>query len=172
MTNNKKTTVFIVDKDPDFLREFKAQFEAQTRYAVHTFATGQECLASLSLQPDIIFLDIDLNLHNPSHDTGFQVLVRIKSMDPKIHVIVLSTRDQLHEVMNCQKYEAYDYLVKSETLFTRSLQIIARLYQQRRIENHLSRFKTSTYILITALAIIITVIPILVYFFPDTINTN
>jgi len=156
MKNEKKTKVFLVDDDAIFLKVLETQFKERTNYDVKVFSTGEECLRNLYQKPDIIFLDYYLNPEN-AKQTGLKILDKIKIVDPKIHVVMLSSQDSIELAINCMKHEAFDYIVKSEAAFMRAQKAIHHIFDRQEMEKELNFSKTASIILAVLVPTIILV---------------
>jgi len=138
MTNEKKILLFLVDDDALFLKSLEIEFSHKTGSDIKTFATGELCLKDLSKNPDIIILDYHLNSVNKNAINGLATLDRIKSANPHIPVIMLSSQDKIEVAVNCMKHQAFDYIVKSETAFIRLQKAITTIFHYQKIEKALS----------------------------------
>jgi two-component system OmpR family response regulator len=170
MKKEKKISVFLVDDDAIFLKVMETQFKERSSYEVKTFSTGDECLSSLYLKPDIIFLDYYLNPSNPKANTGLQVLDQIKAVDPNIHVVMLSSQDNVEVAINCMKHHAFDYIVKGESSFIRARKVISVLFYQNKLKEELGFYKTSSLILTGLIATIIFVSITVQIYYPHLMN--
>lgn len=138
MINGKKILIFLVDDDTLFLKSLEIEFENNTQSAVKTFATGELCLENINQNPDIIILDYYLNGVDKNAINGLETLDRIKTANPQIPVIMLSSQDKIAVAVNCMKHQAFDYIVKSETAFIRLQKTITTIFHYQRIEKALS----------------------------------
>jgi len=64
-------------------------------------------------------------------------LDKIKAINAKIPVIILSSQDKIEVAVNCMHHKAFDYVVKSETAFLRIHKIITTNYRFQKLENEL-----------------------------------
>jgi len=138
MTEDKKILLFLVDDDPLFLKELEIEFTQNTGSSIRTFSTGELCLKELALNPDIIILDYHLDDVEKRAINGLETLDRIKAVNPKIPVIMLSSQDKIEVAVNCMKHQAFDYFVKSETAFIRLQKAITTIFHYQKIEKALS----------------------------------
>lgn len=136
--NKEKIKLFLVDDDAVFLKSLEIEFRQLGDYSVETFATGELCLANLSQGPDIIILDYHLNGVDQSAMNGIQTLDKIKALDSNIPVMMLSSQDKIEVAVNCMHHKAFDYVVKSETVYLRLQKSIMNFYHNKRIERELS----------------------------------
>ncbi|MBN1791514.1 MAG: response regulator [Bacteroidales bacterium] len=136
--NEKKTLLFLVDDDALFLKSLEIEFSQNTTSVIKTFATGELCLDSLTQNPDIIILDYYLNGVDKKAINGLETLDKIKTTNPQIPVIMLSSQDKIAVAVNCMKHQAFDYIVKSETAFIRLQKAITTIFHYQKIEKALS----------------------------------
>jgi DNA-binding NtrC family response regulator len=138
MANEKRNLIFLVDDDELFLKDLELEFSENTKSEVRSFGTGEECLANIFMNPDIIILDYYLNSINKNAIDGLETLERIKTSNIQIPVIMLSSQDKIEVAVNCMKHQAFDYIVKSETAFIRLQKAITTIFHYQRIEKALS----------------------------------
>jgi two-component system OmpR family response regulator len=138
MTNKKKSLLFLVDDDALYLKSLEIEFSQNSEVSVKTFATGELCLENISQHPDIVILDYFLDSVDPNAKNGIETLDKIKSSNPMIEVIMLSSQDKIEVAVNCMKHKAFDYIVKSETAFIRLQKVINTIFLIRNTEKALS----------------------------------
>lgn len=138
MAAEKKIMIFLVDDDPLFLKSLEIEFTQNTESLIKTFSTGEQCLASVSENPDVIILDYYLDSVEKDAINGLQTLDKIKELYPEIPVIMLSSQDKIEVAVNCMKHQAFDYFVKSETAFIRLQKAITTIFHFQKIEKALS----------------------------------
>ncbi|MGD0581454.1 MAG: response regulator [Bacteroidales bacterium] len=138
MTLEKSVLLFLVDDDPVFLKSLEIEFSQNTRSDIRTFETGELCLKNISLNPDIVILDYHLDGVEKGAINGLETLDRIKTANPLIPVIILSSQDKIEVAVNCMKHQAFDYFVKSETAFLRIQKAITTIFHYQKIEKALS----------------------------------
>jgi len=138
MNDKNKLKLFLVDDDAIFLKLLEIEFLQNGDFDIETFATGELCLESISRNPDIVILDYHLNgIHKDAMD-GIDVLDKIKEYNPKLPVVMLSSQDKIEVAVNCIHHQAFDYVVKSETAFTRLKKIITSIVHYQKIEKELN----------------------------------
>lgn len=95
----KKTTVLIVDDDEVICETLKEYLTNVCNYAVDTALNGQQALEKVqSMHPSVVVLDIDMPVLN-----GVEVIERIKKIDSRIPVIILTAHPDFGGLK-----EAYD----------------------------------------------------------------
>ncbi len=138
MKNETKIKLFLVDDDAVFLKSLEIEFLQHADFEIETFATGELCIANLSHNPDVIILDYYLDDINPNAMNGLATLDKIKALDDKIHVIMLSAQDKIDVAISCMHHKAFDYVVKSETAFIRLQKIISTIFEYQKMEKELN----------------------------------
>ena len=142
MIDEKTITIFMVDDDPLFLKSMEIEFHEHTDFNVKLFPTGEQALANITLKPDVIVLDYHLDGMDKNAMNGLQTLDKIKTANPNIPVIMLSSQDRIEVAVNCMHHHAFDYIVKSETAFVRLRKTINSIFKYQKIENALSWYKS------------------------------
>jgi DNA-binding NtrC family response regulator len=69
---------------------------------------------------------------------GIETLDKIKHYNQDIPVIMLSSQDKIDVAISCMHHRAFDYVVKSETAFTRLQKIISTIFRYRKMEKELN----------------------------------
>lgn len=99
---------FIVDDDP-FWTAILTQLLNELGYTnIITFSNGTDCLNNLHLNPNLVFLDFQMEDMN-----GIEVLQKIKNYYPGIGVVFCTALEDLSIAVNAMKNGSFDYLLKS-----------------------------------------------------------
>ncbi len=138
MNPENKIKLFLVDDDAVFLKSLAIEFLNHSDFDIETFPTGERCIENLAKNPDVIILDYHLDGIEKNAMNGMQTLDKIKAFNPDIPVIILSSQDKIEVAINCMHHKASDYVVKSETAFTRLKQIITTVLNYKKIEKQLN----------------------------------
>jgi len=138
MVGETKIKIFLVDDDALFLKTLELEFLQQADFAIKTFSTGELCLKQLFHLPDVVILDYHLDGIDKKAMNGIETLEKIKAFDPEIPVVILSSQDKIDVAIDCMHHKAFDYVVKSETAFTRLQKIIATIFRYKKMEKTLS----------------------------------
>lgn len=133
-----KILIFLVDDDAVFLRLLEIEFHEHADFEIETYLTGEQCVAQLSHNPDVIILDYLLDGVEKNVMNGIETLDKIKAYNPAIPVIMLSAQDKIEVAINCMHHAAYDYVVKSETAFMRLQKIITAIFETRKLKKQLN----------------------------------
>ena len=100
--------IFIVDDDIFCLTLYN-QFLKNLNYSnVTSFTGGDECLEHLGAQPNLVFLDYNMEGMN-----GVEVLKKIKQANPSIIVYIITGQENAKVAEEALKAGASDYVVKS-----------------------------------------------------------
>src|SRR3989337_3241414 len=134
----EKINIFLVDDDALFLKSLEIEFLQHADFAIETFATGELCMENLSHNPDVILLDYHLDGMDKNAMNGVEVLDKIKTLNPDIPVVMLSSQDKIDVAINCMHHRAFDYVVQSETAFIRLQKIITRIFSYKKMEKTLN----------------------------------
>lgn len=134
---NEKIKLFLVDDDAVFLKSLEIDFLQHADFAIETFATGELCMVNLKHNPDVIILDYHLDGIEKNAMNGIQTLDKIKAFNPDIPVVMLSSQDKIDVAVSCIHHRAFDYVVKSETAFTRLQKIITTIFRYQKMEKEL-----------------------------------
>lgn len=137
MSQANKVKVFLVDDDSLFLKLLSIEFIENGNFDIHTFASGELCLAHLSENPDLIVLDYHLNGIDKNAMNGIDTLIKIKAYLSTLPVIMLSSQDKIDVAVSSMYHGAFDYVVKSETSFLRLQKAINTIFSYKKIEKEL-----------------------------------
>ncbi|OFY86162.1 MAG: hypothetical protein A3F72_06830 [Bacteroidetes bacterium RIFCSPLOWO2_12_FULL_35_15] len=125
METKNKILVFLVDDNEVFLKtlalSLNENFKSEIR--IESFVTGEDCVIKIQQNPDIVpdmvILDYHLNTEYKNAMNGIDVLKKIKEINSKIIVVMLSSEDKLKIATESIASGAYEYVVKSETALIR-----------------------------------------------------
>ena len=138
MNNKNKIKLFLVDDDAVFMKLLEIEFLENADFEIETFAKGELYIKNLSHNPDLIILDYHLDGIDRDAINGLDTLDKIKTFNPDIPVVMLSSQDRIDVAINCMHHKATDYLVKSETAFMRLQKIIDTIFQYKKMEKQLN----------------------------------
>jgi DNA-binding NtrC family response regulator len=114
--------IFIVDDDI-FCANVYNQYLVNMNYSDIThYSNGTDCIGNLHLNPDIIFLD-----HNMEDINGFEVLKKIKRYNPNIYVVMISGQENIKTAVDALKYGAFDYVIKGNDVNEKLQHIISKI---------------------------------------------
>ena len=141
MSDKKNMLIFIVDDDAIQLEMLKDYLSKSNKYKVVPFSSGEDCLQNLSQNPDIIFLDYNLNSVNKKAKDGLSVLKEIKKTNPNTEVVMFSGQEKIEVAVNTMTFGAFDYIVKSESAFVRAENVIKNILKRHTLEKESKQFK-------------------------------
>lgn len=128
MQNENKFKVFVTDDDVFSLNVYEQYLKNISISDITLFNNGTDCLNNLDLKPDIIFIDHNMDILN-----GFEVLKKIKRVNPNIYVIMVSAQENMATAIEALKYGAFDYIIKGdgvESKMHNAVQRIALIQEQ------------------------------------------
>jgi DNA-binding NtrC family response regulator len=137
MKEQKKIKIFLVDDDAFFLKSLEIDFLHSGDFDIEKFSLGEHCIENLKQHPDVIILDYHLDSITKNVLNGLETLDKIKTINPDIPVIMLSSQDKIDVAIACMHHRALDYVIKSETAFVRLQKIISTIFKYRKIEKEL-----------------------------------
>jgi FixJ family two-component response regulator len=109
MHNTKNPLIFIV-QDSMVYKDLIVSYLTSKKFKnIKTFKTGEECLKSMHLKPDIIVLDYSFQ-----GITGLELMRKIQNTHPETEFIFLSGQNDVEVAVNIMKRGAADYIVKNE----------------------------------------------------------
>jgi two-component system OmpR family response regulator len=137
-----KTLVYVVDDEPLQRDMLKDHLSKMSKYEIHDFPTGEECLAAAKVRiPQIVFLDYNLNSQVRDAMDGIDVLKELKNIYPEMEVVMISGQDRIDVAVNTMKYGAFDYIVKGEGSFLRAEKAMFNIYRYHRLQGSANRYK-------------------------------
>ena len=82
--------IYFVDDDKMILNLLEYTFKSRDNYDVKTFRNGEDCLIAMSEKPALIVLDHFFIISNTQLSKGIDILKKIREVDTKVPVIMLS----------------------------------------------------------------------------------
>lgn len=173
MAMKNEFTVFLVDDDNMFLKMLEDNLSTQrAKYKINykVFSSGEECLNNLQQNPDLIILDYYMDKKNPNAMNGIEVLKKIKQQNPEQQVIMLSGQDKIEVAIETMKHGAFDYVVKNESAFVRSFNVISNVIKNMKSIEMMKAYRFGFFFLLSLIGIIFLVVIILLVFFPEALS--
>ena len=166
--NSNLYNVFFVDDENMILKMLARHFSTDDRLRLQTFSSGESCLKSLPLQPDVIVLDYNLSDGNDGKMDGIETLEKIKEQCPSAEVIMLSSQMEIKVAVDALKKGAVDYVIKDQVMqfsVEKALDSILRSKELKMEINELSQVIKRDKLLIKGYTVItLLLIGILSYF--------
>jgi len=168
MAKKRSYIIFLVEDDQVFAKTMELHLKEHLKFPfdIHTFPNGEDCMANLEMKPSIIILDYFLNSQNPKAENGFEILKKIKKLDPEIEVIMLSAQDKIQIAVNSMIYGAYNYLTKNEVAFFRVENTIINIIKVIRSREEIKAVKKGEIMVFVLLAIIAAIAGTVYYLYP------
>jgi two-component system OmpR family response regulator len=154
-------TIFIVDDDPMQAMMLQDYLSKYSTFEIKIFNSGEECLKNLNQNPQVIFLDYNFDKVGKNAMNGTEILKEIKAAKPETEVVMFSGQDKIEVAVNSMKYGAFDYIVKSESAFHRSENVIFNIIKRMKLQGEAKLYKRLTVIFAIAFTIAIAVAIIL-----------
>lgn len=159
-----KRYIFLVDDEPIQNEMLKDYLNERFTYEIKTFDNGEEMLQNMNLHPEIVVLDFHLSGHKQNAKNGVEILKDIKNLYPETQVIMLSGQDKIEVAVDSIKYGAYDYIVKGETAFSRTENILNNISELHKAKA-INRGYKNTITMMTIVIILFVVLALYLYFF-------
>lgn len=122
MENQYQFKFFVVDDDIFCANVYEQYLKNLNYNDISYFSNGIDCLNNLHQNPDIIFLD-----HNMEDMNGFEVLKKIKRINPNIYVVMVSAQENIKTAVDALKYGAFDYIIKDNNVCEKMTLIISNI---------------------------------------------
>jgi CheY-like chemotaxis protein len=113
MKNQK--LIFIVDDDPIINMLVVNRFKSEG-YNVEAYEYGEDCLAALGNNPDLIILDYFFVDKGRQVMDGMEAFTKIKALRPEIPVIMLSGQEKGEIVLELARKGIDDYIIKDNNV--------------------------------------------------------
>lgn len=126
----KDLKFFLIDDDPFHISIMEKMLNNAGHSKIVSFQNGLDALNEIHQNPDVIFLDHNMELYN-----GFEVLRKIKRYNPDACVIMVSGQESINTAISALKYGAFDYLQKDENLEIALKGVIERFVNLRQLMN-------------------------------------
>jgi DNA-binding NarL/FixJ family response regulator len=121
--------IFIVDDNSMFAQMLNDHLSKHPDYDVSVFATGEDCLANLYLNPDLILLDYYLNDVSREAANGLEILQGIKKEKSPVHVIMMSGQTHYGVAAQTISKGAEQYIIKNSEAFDNIDRILEDIFR-------------------------------------------
>ncbi len=106
--------IFFVDDDKMMLNLLEYTLKNRQDYEIKTFSNGDECLANLDENPDLIVLDLKFNGNNTEEFEGINILKQIKKKNNNLEVVILSSYENDEKVEELLNIGASRFIPKND----------------------------------------------------------
>lgn len=110
----KEKQVFVVDDENIILSLIEYVMGNQPGIRIKTFSSVDECLAALSMKPDLVITDHQFGNQGDQSVTGLTLLRAIRKVQKDIPVLVLSSHDDPMLKEQYRQEGATGYLTKND----------------------------------------------------------
>jgi DNA-binding NtrC family response regulator len=149
--------IFIIDDDPMQAMMLQDYLSKYSTFTIHVYNSGEEALKHLDIKPQVVFLDYNFDKAGKDAMDGVEILKELKASIPATEVVMFSGQDKIEVAVNTMKYGAFDYIVKSESAFHRSENVIFNIIKRLKLQGEAQLYKKLTYALGIALILVIIV---------------
>lgn len=123
--------LFIVDDDK-FCRMLYHQHLLNLGFNnVYVFDNGEDCMANLHLNPDIIMVDYDMEPFD-----GLELIRKIREANPNIYLLLVSGQKDIKVALDALKSGAFDYIIKGEEDLTMISTATEKVFELVNMANH------------------------------------
>ena len=122
---SEKKKIFIIEDNKMYAELLCEYLEAQKKYQVKVFESGEACLRYLYEKPDFIILDYFLNGRNKDAMNGNEILDLIKKENENIDGIMLSAQEKYGVAAQSIAKGAVHYIIKDKDSFKEIQQILS-----------------------------------------------
>lgn len=164
MATDTKRYIFLVDDEPIQNEMLKDYLSERFLYDIKIFDNGEEALANMNLNPEIIVLDYHLSSHKADAKNGVEILKKIKERHPDTQVVMLSGQDKIEVAIDSMKYGAFDYVIKGETAFSRMENVLNNVSELHRVKTINKAYKKTIAFLGVMIGLIIILALYLAFF--------
>jgi two-component system, OmpR family, response regulator len=121
--------IYFVDDDKMILNLLEYTFSSRDKYKVMSFRKGEDCIAVLDRNPDLIVLDHSFLVDNSKYSTGIEILEDIRELKSETPVIVL-TGEQKEEIRQEYVKRGVKMFIRKDSFFIDSLiETIDKVFQ-------------------------------------------
>lgn len=118
--------IFIIDDDPFWAGMLTQMLENLGYTNIDTFDNGHDALSNLVLNPQLVFLDYQMEDLN-----GLEVLQKVKTTNENIGVVFCTAHEDLSVAVDAMKYGSFDYLLKENATKKEVFSIIENMIENQ-----------------------------------------
>lgn len=122
MSHLSQLKIFVVDDEILYLNIFEQYIRNLGYDNINTFENGNDCLNNLINKPDVVFMD-----YNMGNLSGYDVLKKIKRIDPNLFVVMISGQEEIKNAIDTLKHGAFDYIQKEDDVENRIKDVLQRV---------------------------------------------
>ena len=136
-------SILIVEDNRYYASMIENHLHQYPGFTVAAFDNGDAAMEAYDrVRPDIVLLDYHLNVEDDSAPTGYDYLQQIKDRNPEQAVVMLSSNDNVKQVVELLKTGAYDYVLKDESAFEQLDKVLLNLEEVLSIRTEVKNLKS------------------------------
>jgi DNA-binding NtrC family response regulator len=117
-------SIFLVDDDCFHLELMKQILSHRGSSRITLFNSGMECLNHLGLEPEVVFLDFDMDVFS-----GHHTLIKIKKHYPNTLVVIISAQNNPSLVLKLKEDGAFDFIKKDNFMLEHLDAVLIRIHE-------------------------------------------
>ena len=118
--------IFFVDDEHMFINLMEYTFKCRSGYTVKTFSSGEACIESMYLNPDLVVVDFFLNTTD-AQMTGMDLVKEIKKINPNTLLIFLSGNDDAVIINEAKSLGVEQYIIKDGYFIDNLIECVSRV---------------------------------------------
>ncbi len=123
--------IFFVDDDKMMLNLMEYTFKCREGFEVKSYFSGEDCIANINLNPNLIVLDYYMGSHEDKSLSGLDTLKKIRDAGKETPVIILSREKSEDTIAEFMKYGAQKYVVKDDFFIDTLIETIEGHFSER-----------------------------------------
>ena len=136
MENNNKL-IFIVDDDQIYSSLAANRLSKLENTRTEIFNTGESMLEQVSLNPELIVLDYNLNSAKVDAMDGKSVMKTLIDQEKKIPIILLSGQKDIETAIELLKFNASDYISKGDQDLDKLEESVKKVLKMKEIQKEI-----------------------------------
>jgi len=121
--------IFFVDDDKMIINLLEYTFQSREQYEVKSFYSGEDCLDSMGLNPDLVVLDHILAGSDENTLNGMETLEKIKHLNKDVPVIVLTGHGNDELLAEFMEKGAARFLTKDDYFIDSLIETIGQVME-------------------------------------------
>jgi len=126
LKNMADKLIFFVDDEPMFINLMEYTFKCRSGYSIKTFSSGEACMESMYLKPDLAVVDFFLN-SGDSQMTGMDLVKKIKEINPATLLVFLSGNDDDAVINEAKRLGVQKYILKDGYFIDNLIECVSKL---------------------------------------------
>ena len=119
--------IFFVDDEQMFLNLLEYTFKCKNGYNTKSFSSGEDCIANLYLNPDLVVIDFFLSTSDAMM-TGMDVVRKIKETHPNTLMVFLSGNDDENVINESKREGVKRFIIKNNYFIDNLVECISELF--------------------------------------------